>query len=99
MYLFLFHGRPSPDMDMDERGTDGPVIGPCKVSFTYGGIKIHPMGGQDDAWEAGIPVAMRGDCIQCAGTFYGDAEVWTERDLKGESPVTVKDWSENMNGK
>src|SRR3546814_15424074 len=37
VYLHLFHGRNSPDQDMDDWGFDGPTIGPPDyVHTTYG---------------------------------------------------------------
>jgi hypothetical protein len=36
VYLHLFHGRSSPDEELDDWGSDGPVIGPLNyVHITY----------------------------------------------------------------
>lgn len=36
LYLHLFHGRENPAANLDERGTDGPIIGPLSyVHTTY----------------------------------------------------------------
>jgi hypothetical protein len=36
VYLHLFHGRKSPDEQLDDWGEDGPVLGPLKyVHTTY----------------------------------------------------------------
>jgi len=106
MYFFLFHGRENPTMDMDERGPDGPVIGPCRVSYTYGGIKLHDIDNGEEhgsGWALGIPVATEGDCIRCGGVYYGEAEVWNADDLQGKLDdlrvVSVSEWATSMNGK
>jgi hypothetical protein len=37
MYLELFHGRETPDQQLDDWGKPGPVIGPLEyVHITYG---------------------------------------------------------------
>ena len=39
MYLRLFHGRTDPQQDMDDWGSDGPVLGPYKFAHrTYPGF-------------------------------------------------------------
>jgi hypothetical protein len=36
VYLHLFHGRKTPDENLDDWGSDGPVIGPLRyVHITY----------------------------------------------------------------
>ena len=36
-YMKLFHGRNTPDEDLDDWGADGPIIGPLQwVHTTYG---------------------------------------------------------------
>ncbi len=48
LYLGLFHGRDTPDADMDDWGFVGPIIGPLEYAHTtYASeIKLHFVDGQ-----------------------------------------------------
>jgi hypothetical protein len=74
LYLNLYHGRTDPEKDMDgEWGTNGPIIGPIQLSFTYGCIKIH-----DKDWDDFQHLIMREEMILFDGVYYGDFEIMTE---------------------
>jgi hypothetical protein len=79
VFIRLFHGRNSPQDQLEEWGFDGPIIGPVGINWTYGTIKVHKPGwGQ--GWEE-LPV--QDDLVKYQGKFYGDFDVLTE-DLPNE---------------
>jgi hypothetical protein len=42
LYLRLYHGRATPDEQMEDWGSDGPVIGPlASIHVTYMPSEIH----------------------------------------------------------
>ena len=41
-FISFFHGRTSPEEDLEDWGSIGPIVGPVKVSWTYGCLKLHP---------------------------------------------------------
>jgi len=83
VYLHLFHGRNSPDQDMDDWGFDGPTIGPLDyVHTTYGdNIKIrftYPIDASELGLEQEEMFNLVGDCFPFEGKFYGDFSVFTK---------------------
>lgn len=67
LYIILFHGRAHPDMDMDDWGTDGPIIGP--FPFAHHTYLSHIKLGDGKSLER---VA---DTIYYNHRFYGDYSV------------------------
>ena len=79
MYLRLFHGRTDPNQDMDDWGSDGPVLGPYKFAHTtyQSFLKLgRPDGSCDELYIVG-PDMVFYDCV-----YYGDWSVFGEAELK-----------------
>lgn len=76
VYLELFHGRHSPDENIDDWGFEGPVLGPfAYVHTTYAcDIKTEEIG-ETKIMPLNLPVVD--DCVQYAGAYYGDWSVTT----------------------
>ena len=61
VYLYLFHGRATPDEDVEDWGCEGPAIGPLDyVHTTYGSeVKIRGAIGHVvacSAWSIAVKV-------------------------------------------
>ena len=90
VYLYLFHGRATPDEDVEDWGCEGPAIGPLDyVHTTYGSeVKIR---GAKAVLEKFFPnseihfhdgygehaIQLAGDCLPYDGKFYGDWSICT----------------------
>lgn len=77
VYLSFFHARIHPNEAIKEARIQGPIVGPVKISFTYGALNIfNPFD------ETAPPIEI--ECIeghfQLRGVFYGELEVLTEDD-------------------
>lgn len=78
IYLRLFHGRPTPDMDLDDWGSVGPTIGPLKsVHMTYTSTLQLDFYTAKDAKNFGFDdthcwLSFRGDCLEFGSVYYGD---------------------------
>lgn len=70
VYLELFHGRRSPDEELDDWGFEGPILGPFPfVQITYG----------SDIKLAGANLGFDKDgYVQFAGAYYGDISTFSE---------------------
>lgn len=79
IYIHLFHGRPDVDTNLDDWGSDGPVLGPFKcVHNTYKStIRLIPIGKHED--ECHLDYVQ--DLIYYGGTYYGDYTVLDEYEL------------------
>lgn len=76
----LFHGRLSPDTDMDDWGTDGPYLGPF--------LWVHPtytsriwLG--DPITGHGMALSYYEDMVYYDGVFYGDHSIMSEGSGRG----------------
>ncbi len=70
VYLRLFHGRVTPDEQLNDWGTDGPVFGPYDyVSTTYG-CEIRMGNNVENPCELSIIDGL----VFYDGIYYGD---WT----------------------
>jgi hypothetical protein len=71
-YIKLWHGRNSPEENLDDWGFDGPTLGPFEsVQGTYvAHLRCHPVRGP----EVELPYVE--DLIQHEGKFYGDFTVF-----------------------
>jgi hypothetical protein len=69
LYLELYHGRNDPDVDMEDWGFEGPVLGPLKfIHFTYHShYRVELLNG-----EATDPISYYDDMIFYDGKWYGD---------------------------
>lgn len=76
MYLFLYHGRKDPDIEMEGWGKDGPVFGPLKYcAITYMNT-INLCGINDDEGTGPMvgsdPMHISASMIYYDGWYYGD---------------------------
>jgi hypothetical protein len=76
VYLELFHGRHSPDENIDGWGFEGPVLGPfAYVHTTYAcDIKLEEI---DETKIMPANLIVVEDSVQYAGAYYGDWAVAT----------------------
>ena len=80
LYIQLCHGRDNPEEDMEERGFEGPEIGPIdSVQATYANQIRILKEGEEDLF---LHVDGGSECVMFAGHLYGDWVVsgkpWTE---------------------
>ena len=74
VYLVLTHGRPSPDTDMSDWGSDGPVLGPLAwVHTTY----LSTIAVGDD-----LELNVVADLIYYDGVYYGDMTICSLEGLR-----------------
>ena len=79
MTLDLYHGRTDPNMDMEDWGTQGPLLYVEFVAVTYAeSIRIQFTGQEDPEFLGNYTEA---DCFYYDGVYYGD---WSVQPL--ESP-------------
>ena len=79
LYLRLFHGRTDPNQNMDDWGSDGPVLGPYQFAHTtYNGcLKLgRPDDGCDELYIIGP------DMLFYDNVYYGDWSVFGEAEFK-----------------
>ena len=83
LYLGLFHGRETPDEEMDAWGFEGPMIGPLRwVHTTYAfTICIEFLRDEDairyfNSTEPEQYMTFRGDLLAFGGQFFGDWSVY-----------------------
>ena len=74
LYLHLFHGRQSPDEEMDDWGTDGPTFGPLDyVHTTYAqSVKLGFPALKGDCFD----MSIIDDCLHYDDVYYGDWSVF-----------------------
>lgn len=79
VYLELYHGRTSPDQDMDDWGSQGPTLGPFdEIHVTYCS-HIRCMNGKE---ETVIPYVD--DLLHYEDMYYGDWTVTATPDAQTE---------------
>lgn len=96
VYIELYHGRKDPNQDMDDWGTEGPILGPlnCVVTtylHTIRLLRFCDENGEDLPPKEHVELflAVYDDMIYYDGVFYGDWAVFADlsRANKGEGPV------------
>ena len=94
LYIRLFHGRTDPNRDMDEWGSDGPVLGPYKFAHTTyeSHLKLgKPDGSCDELYIVGP------DMVFYDRVYYGDWSVFGEAELKEDDfKLSIYDSSKAM---
>ena len=78
LYLFMYHGRKTPDQEMNDWGENGPHIGPltyCSVTCCQA-IAL----GFADGYETGecfshVGFGIHDDLLFFDGMYYGDWEI------------------------
>ena len=88
LYLRLFHGRSHPDEELDDWGSDGPVLGPFKFVHTTYACHIK-MG---DNGKEMIELFIHDDMVYYDGVWYGDWSVFGEKQRR-ENKFKVSKWS------
>ena len=69
-YLKLFHGRSSPDEELNDWGVEGPIFGPFPYFHTTYGIEIK----FDEAEGFVLPIVD--GFVHYNGMYYGDWSVF-----------------------
>ena len=90
VYLYLFHGRKTPDCEMNDWGFEGPVIGPLQyVHMTYASDMKFEFTDEETSTQkcAELGLDPGYPCIEIhdglavlGGEYYGDWEIgeWEE---------------------
>ena len=85
LYIRLFHGRTDPNQDMNDWGSDGPVLGPYEFAHTIYTSSVR-LGRQDGDCDS---LYTHEDMLYYDGVYYGDWSVFDERTLNdGKYPIT-----------
>jgi hypothetical protein len=93
VYIRLFHGRDTPEENLEDWGFDGPVLGPLNwVQTTY---RSHIKIGFEGDWIADLEYVE--DLVYYDGKLYGDWSVFFAEPVDGkvagfvpEAPVPDK---------
>ncbi len=85
LYIRLFHGRTDPNQDMNDWGTDRPVLGPYEYVHTI--YAFHLILGKAD--ESSEELFLQGDLLFYGGVYYGDWSVFDEQILRNSDYTVV----------
>ena len=85
VYLNFFHGRNTPTEHLPDWGSDGPIVGPVEVHFTYGQMRVAPEG-----WTDEVEITAEEGCFRVGDVYYGDVTVMTEIDPENERVIPFK---------
>lgn len=86
-FISFFHGRTSPEEDLEDWGSIGPIVGPVKVSWTYGCLKLHPPD-YSDLYH----ITFLNDLVPIDGFYYGDFEILDEEDGSLQEKFSSKEY-------
>ncbi len=78
LYIRLFHGRADPEQDMDDWGSDGPVLGPYEYIHTTYGHHLKLGRPDDNRYE----LFVAEDMLYYDSVYYGDWSVFDEQTLQ-----------------
>lgn len=90
IYIHLFQGRTDIDQDLEERGSDGPLLGPFdSIHTTFDSHKRVLLLGDSEQW---IELLTTEGMIYYDGIFYSDFSIFSERMLAtdGYQPVQIE---------
>lgn len=83
MYLMLFHGRSAPDEQLDNWGSNGPILGPlCYVHTTYASSIAFEFATKEAALACGFDdqydneMQWSNELIHFNNVWYGDMSVF-----------------------
>jgi len=81
LYIRLFHGRTDPKQEMDDWGSDGPILGPYQYAHTTYNCCLK-LGKPDDSCDELYIVVP--DMVFYDGVYYGDWSVFGSDELKAD---------------
>jgi len=74
VYIELCHGRTDPDQDMEDWGSDGPILGPCaSIHSVY---KSHIE--LQELVSGPFGLTFKDDTVYYDGVYYGDIYIFDE---------------------
>ena len=82
VYLELFNGRNSPDEQMEDWGTEGPVVGPFRF--------VHTMCGSNLRIDAETPLFLINGLFYYDGIYYGDWSVISADLIAGKPALAAR---------
>lgn len=87
-YIDLFHGRATPEENLNDWGTPGPTLGPFDdISITYAThIKCSYNRGADIIW-----LKYDGDLVEFNGVYYGDIAMFAGRQISETEVQSLSD--------
>ncbi len=91
LYIRLFHGRTDPDQDMDDWGSDGPVLGPYEFVHTTYAAFVR-LGRRDGICDE-LHVLER-DMLYYNGVYYGDWSVFPANIFEQEYKSSLQEYDE-----
>ncbi len=75
LYIELFHGRKSPDEQLEDWGTQGPVLGPFDYVHMVYLTHIQAQYSQSDKVLDMDDLKIVSDLILYKGVYYGDCTI------------------------
>lgn len=93
LYLKLFHGRATPNQEMNDWGADGPVFGPLSFVHTTYATRIH-LGAPDELGDTLGDLFIVDDLVFYDGMFYGDWSAFAEQYLDAELRARIVEFDE-----
>jgi len=81
LYIRLFHGRTDPKQEMDDWGSDGPILGPYQYAHTTYNCCLK-LGKPDGSCDELYIVAP--DMVFYDGVYYGDWSVFGSDELEAD---------------
>lgn len=81
IYIELFHGRKTVEENLEDWGTQGPVLGPFEdIIITYAShVKCAYAGGSKLVW-----LNFNDDLLEFDGVYYGDFAIFTGKQVGTE---------------
>lgn len=77
IYINLFHGRTDPEQNLEDWGTEGPILGPfkyCHITYLGGFLKLG-----DD-----MVLNCFEDMVYYDGVFYGDFSILSGQSISND---------------
>lgn len=95
VYIELFHGRHTPDEELDDWGFPGPILGPFPwFHMTYGSdVKLGDDGLIIMGKTIEFPVPDKDGLIPFLGAYYGDMSIMSSR---SSNKTLDKRWNETF---
>jgi hypothetical protein len=87
--LSLYHGRNTPNEQLDGWGFDGEIITNIGIGWTYGSIKLLGLNENGECVDMEV-LPMVEDMVYFNGKYYGDFEILSMNDPLVNNPDWVK---------